>query len=222
MRCQDKLRRELNMLFIKRLGLLVLIVVGSILGATSPAHAVYIDFQTPIKDVTLGSTVSMELRFSSFPDPQSLANYDLEVAYNSTILGFSAVTFGDPVFGDQLNQDGLASQTVLGPYALAMHGFSAVNLLESASSVPVIPLGEYRLATLSFSTLTAGPADLWINVNDLLDPSGRPLDLLYTGIGQITVTSPPPTTVPEPETLLLVVFGIGCMLVSSHRLVKRF
>jgi hypothetical protein len=198
----------------------MLMVAGITIGVTSSAHAVVIDFQNSVQSVPFGSTVSMELRYSSLPDYLSPASFDIEVGFNSTILGFSGVTFGDPVNGDQLNPDGLAYQEVLGPYDLATPGFSAVNLVETASSLPAVQLGEFLLATISFSTIAAGSADLWINVNALYDPAGAPLDPIYAGIGRIIVTSQPPTSVPEPGTLLLAAAGFLGLL-SSSRLFKR-
>jgi len=126
------------MVRMKRYISIMLMVAGITIGVTSSAHAVVIDFQNSVQSVPFGSTVSMELRYSSLPDYLSPASFDIEVGFNSTILGFSGVTFGDPVNGDQLNPDGLAYQEVLGPYDLATPGFSAVNLVETASSLPAV------------------------------------------------------------------------------------
>lgn len=201
-----------------RLLLIVLVLTGVFLGAAQEASAASIYFQTDTKNAVLGSTVSMEPLFSGFNDPQ-LGHFDLEVGYNSTILGFSGIAFGDPTRGDQLNTDGLAYQASLGPYSLTSPN-SAVNLIETASSLPAVNFAEYLLATISFSTLAAGSAELWININSLRDGSGTDIGLIYAGIGQINVTSPPPQAVPEAAAAWLL--GSGLLgLVALKRKFQR-
>jgi hypothetical protein len=209
-------------LFLKvnRVAYLILLGLFATLFLAQAGNAALVNFQTATKNAMLGSTVSMEILFSGYTDNQ-LGSFDLEVGYNSDILGFNGIVFGDPdpTIGDQLNTDGNAYKMVYGPYSISPTTSSGVNLIERASMSPPTNLGEYILATISFSTIGVGLADLWINVNSLLDFSGNDLKSIYAGIGQINVTSPPPPAVPIPAAAWLL--GTGLIgLVAIRRKLK--
>ncbi len=95
----------------QKLGCLALF--ASLLFPAGSATAIEISLTPSTPTITLGDTVNLDLNITGLGDfsPQSLGVFDLDVTFDSSILGFNNAVFGDPVLGDQLDLFGLGSLT---------------------------------------------------------------------------------------------------------------
>ncbi|MFQ5777824.1 MAG: cohesin domain-containing protein [Terriglobia bacterium] len=151
-----------------------------------------------------GVSFSMELSISGlglFMAP-SLGAWDLDVLFDSSILGFTGATFGDPILGDQLDLFGLGSITGVDN---SLPG--VLNLFQLSLDFPIdldtLQADSFVLATLDFDAIGVGSSALTINLNALSDADGFPL-VAGAGGANATVT-------PEPATLLLLASGLGAL-----------
>ncbi len=186
----------------------------ALLLVTSPfVNAALLEF-TPINQtVDQGDSVEVELTVSGLGEftADSLGAFDIEVLFDNSILEFSSVTYGDPVFGDQLDLFGLGSMIETTP------GAGEVNLVEISLDLPFelddLQLGSFTLATLSFDTLLAGTSSLDIGDHILSDASGVGLNADITQ-ASVTVNA---VSVPEPSILVLMGAGLLGLSFTSRR-----
>jgi len=190
------------------IGALFLLPVGS-------AAAIEISLSPSTQNVTLGDTVNVDVDITGLGDgaPLSLSIFDLDVTFDSSILDFNSVVFGDPVLGDQLDLFGLGGFTDVLPGA----GF--VNLFELsfdfASDLDTLQFGDFTLATLTFDSLAAGTSALDIFVNDLGDADGLPLTATTTGASVEVIKDT--TSTPEPSTIILLGLGMTALIFGRRR-----
>lgn len=177
-----------------------------------PASAATISFTPHSPDVAVGGEVLVDLRIDGLDSGAgpSLGVYDLDVTFDSLLLAFVDVSWGD-----QLDLFGL------GGIRAATPGAGLINLfelsLDAAEDLDGLQAGSFVLATLRFSALSAGSASLGALVTALGDANGNPLEAVVQN-GAIRVTDgtdPEPTPVPEPGTLLLV--STGALLTTMRR-----
>ena len=163
------------------------------------------------QDVPVGDSVEVAITISYLGDfvAPSLGVFDLDLAFDSAVLAFSAVTFGDPVLGDQLDLFGFGSITAFDDTVPGV-----VNVFELSLDLPsdldTLQPGSFTLATLSFDTLALGVSALDISIIALGDSLGDSLDANVVG-GAVNV-------VPEPSAALL--FAVGGLIVG-HTVRKR-
>jgi len=186
--------------------LVLALAIVSLFFYTSNSNAITIGFDPVTQDVTLGDQALIDLFILlDLGDgiASSLGVFDLDISYNSDILAFDSLTFGDPVLGDQLDLWGLGSLTSTNSSITG-----TVNLFELSRDhsfdLEDFQADSFTLATLTFDTLAVGTSFLDIFTNSLSDAWGDPL-IATTESGSINVTSAP---VPEPGTLVLLVSGL--------------
>jgi hypothetical protein len=173
-------------------------------GAATPCRAITIGFDPAAQNVTAGSSVDVALVVSGLGDgiAPSLSTFDVDIAFDDSVLSFLGATFGDPMLGDQLDLTGLGSTTGVTP------GSGFVNLFElsfdSPSDLGAMQAGSFTLAALTFSAVGPGVSTLGVSVNALGDANGDPLEADVAG-GSVTVERT--SSVPEPASMLLVVSG---------------
>jgi hypothetical protein len=183
----------------RKLFLCISIALVALFVATN-AQAITLSFDPLSQDVNLGEQVFVDLVISGLGDqmPDSLGMFDLDIAFDPSILAFNNAVYGDPVLGDQLDLWGLGSLTITTP------GVGSVNLFELSFDFPsdldTFQAGSFTLATLSFDTLSLGTSSLDITINSLSDAWGYSL-IATTQSGSVNV-------IPEPGTLLLMSGGL--------------
>jgi hypothetical protein len=191
-------------------GALTFIAVASLWLSASAARAATITLVVTPQSAP-GANVDVALRIADLVDAAapSLGTFDLDVAYDPTVLGSPSVVFGDPVLGDQLDLFALGA---LGPTATP--GFGSINLfelsLDSVADLNSLQAGAFTLATLTFAPLSFGTSFLNVIVNVLGDAVGDPLSA--TVIPSTVTVDVSATAVPEPATLMLVGGGVGAYL----------
>lgn len=179
----------------------------------TPSCAILIGFDPVSQSVPVGDPTDVALVISGLGDGSapSLGIFDVDISFDSTILDFNSVAFGDPLLGDQLDLLGFGSITFFTP------GLGSVNLfelsLDDLFTLDSMQAGSFTLATLTFNTLAVGTSSLDISINSLGDASGFSLDAdLQSGS-----ISP----VPEPASILLLTSGIIGMGLFGRKKFKK-
>ena len=175
-------------------------VAAALLLAGTTAHAISLGFSPSDQVAPVGSSVDVDLVISGLGEgaAPSLSVFDLDVLYDSAILGLTNVAFGDPVFGDQLDIFGLGfNPTGVTPVA------GGTNLFEISLDFPfdldLFQRGSFALARLTFDVLAIGTSPLDLANVILGDSFGAPLEA--------TVDPGSVTGVPEPGTITLFLMG---------------
>jgi len=170
-----------------------------------PAHGATIAVEPALQSALVGSTVDVDLTISGLGDfePDSLGAFDVGVLFDPGILGFTSVSFGDPVLGDQLDLFSLGSFTLVDDSVPGV-----VNVLEISFDLPTdldtLQPGSFTLATLSFDALAIGSSSVTPVVNVLADSWGSRLTAEASS-GFVGV-------VPEPGSWTL--FLVGAVIVG--------
>ena len=172
-----------------------------------------------------GDTVSLDLWIDGLTPggPDSLSGFDIDIGFDPSRLSFSGYELGLGL-GDISSFE--AIDLSFGVFGGGFVNVAEISLLEadSASCFFCIPpflddiqSGTFVLATLDFSSnVLSGDSTIVsiTNVLSLSDGFGQPLTLDSTAGATISN----PAAVPEPDTWLLFVVGLGALVAVRRRL----
>jgi hypothetical protein len=194
-----------------RQGILALITTIIFLLPTA-VGAVQVGLSAPIKLVGQGNIFEVNLTVSGLGNgtAPSLGVFDTDILFNPLLLGFSSVSFGDPLLGDQLDlfSVGAITQTTTSSGLVNLFELS----IDSPGDLNSLQADAFILATLKFDALAPGTAEFGISVNAFGDALGNPLQIDSIISDRVEIAP-----VPEPSTfLLLSVSFAGCMIIRRR------
>lgn len=187
-----------------------LLGAAAILAVGSYAHAATLSAVPSAVSVSVGSTFSVVINVGDLVDngAPSLGAFDIDINFDTNVLSYTGFSWGDSVYGDQLD---LAQLGSLSGYDDSQAGAGSLNFyevsLDDSTVLNDTQLGNFGLLTLSFSALNAGVSSLSLNVNALSDVDGNNLSTQISN-GEVTVNAVPlPGTLPLLASALLLVSG---------------
>lgn len=187
-----------------------------VLFCSSQVSAITISFEPVDTTVNVGDSVDVDVVISGLADANEIVStYDLFIGYDASVLTASNVTFG-PYLDDFLFPS-IQFTDFSNPGSLE---FGEISFLSDYELEAIQP-GSFTLATLTFDTITSGFSDLIFEPHplfDVIDVKGRDaliLDLTADA-GGITVIEPT-VSVPEPESLMLLLIGLLLLNISSRK-----
>lgn len=192
------------------------ILLGVIFFAlSSAASPITLSLSPVTQNGTFPGEVEVEIVAAGLTDATapSLSTYDLDVAFDPSLLAVSNVEYGDRNLGNQLDVFGS------GTLQFTTIGATSVNLFELSYDFPddlnSFQAGDFTLAYIRFSTLGSGIASLTLTVNALGDAWGDPLEA--SPIANATVSITGATSVPEPGTLALLGLASGLLALFGRQ-----
>jgi PEP-CTERM motif-containing protein len=192
----------------------VLVLGLTISLSQSSVHAISLSFVPSSQTVTAGSSADVAVRISGLGNltAPSLGAYDITIGFNTAVLSFNSVVYGDPVLGDQLDLFGLGSLTSTPPSAGSVELFELS--LDSPSDLDSFQAPDFILARLTFNTLGVGTSSLTFSGVVLADAAnGDPLTA-QLGTGSVTVEGDRGTAIPAPEPSSMLLIGLGLVLLA--------
>ncbi|WP_137939297.1 hypothetical protein, partial [Chitinivorax sp. B] len=199
----------------KLASLALMFVVGS-------ASAARIEFTPPTQSAKIADSVRIDVAAGDLGS-NVVGAFDFIVSFDASILNFKRLTFGSGLGNPDMNVgDAFADFSILSPGKIAV---SEVSLLSDLAMLQSLQHASFfSLISLEFDAIAEGTAFLNVlpNIagqNMLGDFDGHVLLPITVGAGQVTVTkrTPPPTGVPLPGVLALMLVGGGAMFVSRKR-----
>lgn len=155
--------------------------------------------------IGVGGQTTVDIIVSDLGDgaAPSVSVFDINFEFDSTLLGFSGVTFGD-----QLALTGVGSLQIFDDSVAGV-----VNLLELSFDFPLdiddLQLPEFTLATLTLEGLKTGVSPLTLSVLGFGDSFGDPL--------QFSVAESSLQVVPVPGALPLMLTALAGLSFFSRR-----
>ncbi len=197
------------------------------LNAAAPAaHAVLIGLTPSTTSTGIGGPVLLDLTVSGLGNgaAPSLGAFDIDVAFDSSVLAFTGATFG-VALGDLGLFEAIAS--VVSPTPGVVNLFE-VSLLEADAASCILCFGPFLddiqsnsfvLASLSFTALSAGASD--VTPSSILLGDGFGFALTTTGVSGARVIVAGAVSVSEPGSLMLYGIGLLGLIGLSYRRPER-
>jgi hypothetical protein len=203
---------------------IIAIVVVALFGAFLPAvsQAISLSFSPTAQTKNLGNFVSVNVVVSGLNGaaaaPQIVSAYDLDVTYDSSILGNAWVDYSplEGVLGTSF--DTLFYFDTLTPGRI---DFSAVSTVFDAE-LNALQGDSVVLATLNFTAIGLGTSALFFDPVSFpgIDVKGLNANKILfdtIGDGSVTVIDDGVPSVPEPGTMLLLGVGLAGLAIYTKR-----
>jgi len=178
----------------------------------SQAVALSLSLSPASADIILGDELTFSLDISGLTEggPPSLGAFRFNLSYDSMILAFSSVTFGN-YLGNPDNSEFYKDST---PGNLYLDEVSWLSEIELDSSQPA----AFSLANLTLTAIGLGTSDLVFANVDLSDASGASLSDVTLNSASITVSS---ASVPEPAPVILLTTGMVVLGIFGRKGIKK-
>ena len=176
------------------------LLAASVIGA--PAMATTLSFVPSSGTVGIGNSVAVDVRLTDLTAGADLGAFDFNVLFNASVFSLTGYTLGSAL-GDLSSFE--AFDFSAGHSASGVFNLAEVSLLSDLSSQH----DSFTLATLHFTALTRGDSALSLGGVVLGDANGGALSAGLTGA---TISA-----VPEPETLLMFMSGLGLLGLAYRR-----
>lgn len=185
----------------------------------SSAYGVSLQLVSSSSNITVGQMVDVAVVVSDLGNQSapSLSYYDLDINFDSSLLSFNNISFGDPVSGNQLNLSGL------GTVPTSILRVNALSIAEGSGDSDTVldtqQLGSFTIATLSFQGIGIGNSPLSLTVTELLDSQVDSL-MVDSLTGTSVNITPAATQTPESSMNvgvlgLVILAGISLLKPSS-------
>jgi hypothetical protein len=197
---------------------LIFLAVASWLSTPNASAAVVLSIGSESVNANGIATVGLDISGLT-KGTTALGVYDINVNFNSSVVNFASVSYGDPVLGDQLDLEGVGTITSTIP------GNGTTELFElsfdTPSALTTLQPTSFTLATLTFNALAPGASPLTLFIKSLGDQNGDAINATLQN-GAITVGATP---VPLPAAFWLflssgALFAFG-KRVRTQSLVSR-
>ena len=187
--------------------LLILLAIGIIgIWSSAPAFALQLDFVPSAQTINLGGGAAVDIVATLAQTPgapgEIVAAYDLDVAYDPSIVTASAVGFKTIL--------GWPDSVIDATFSSGLIDFTEVSFLSDADLAALQGAGPITLATLYFNGVGVGTSPLTFanygdGFNDIKGANNTPYANPTLNGGSITVVT---TGVPEPASLLMLLLGL--------------
>ncbi|HEY6924849.1 MAG TPA: VPLPA-CTERM sorting domain-containing protein [Steroidobacteraceae bacterium] len=180
-------------------------ICALVLGPVPAANALTLSLLPEQGMVQAGATALIDVVASGLADGENvgaIGGYDLNVAFNPTLLSWTSTAFGSG-----LNVTGLGDiqDSRLLPSNPAVVD-TAETSLDTAADLAALQPNSFVLFTLSLTGIASGTSALDLSIGSLTDERGNPLAANVQG-SSLTVTP-----VPLPAAVWLLLSGLGSVL----------
>ncbi|WP_076419814.1 PEP-CTERM sorting domain-containing protein [Colwellia sp. UCD-KL20] len=173
-------------------------------------NAAMISLEPNMSDVHVGEVFNIDLKISNV-DTDILTTFDFNVLFEASTLEFMNFTFGDPVFGNQLDLFGFSGGLFSN---VTQPSTGTINLTDTSFDTDfdlfALQLDEFIIGTFTFNAKAVGTSTLSFDnvlLGGAFDRNFIPSPLAFTAIpSSVDVTS---TQVPEPHLASMLLFGLG-------------
>jgi hypothetical protein len=194
-----------------------LFFIFGLLGGFFSLHSQAANITLVVSDqqISLGSTVELQVQMAGLEGDLSLGDYDLAVHYDASLFNLNNVFWGDALKGNQLDLNGLGSVQSANESTPGLLNLFELSL-DTPSDVDNRQAGSFSLFSLFFSAIGEGAGQFSGSVNALGDSIGNSIMVDTFADVEVKVSK-----VPEPSSLLIMI-GFIALGLSRYRGVNIF